>query len=240
MGLLVTLGAVVTSQMAKDKKKKEGFAIVEGPSANANWAFGSRIYPRPGQVPQQSKLSWTAPGNMGGVPAQPYAPIDPSQLPSVSFATMGGGFGGAAGRPYGTMTSQQAQNALHNKMNGGKPEYFQPELPATDIGSSVNPAEMGNFVADRSVFAPLKRRYANGVDHIRGDLPIEQQRHGWFDVRPASQKDVVQGYFQGYLDLQQSSSLRDAAFTRTSPTETLLTAAASPAGDTSLVRSTYV
>jgi hypothetical protein len=37
---------------------------------------------------------------------------------------------------------------------------------------------------------------------------------GWFDPNPVAKQDLMQGYFADYLDIQQSTSLRDSIFER--------------------------
>ena len=164
--------------------------------------------------------------NMGAAPPQP---VMMNQGPPVDFSTMGA----ASQVPYGAMTSSQAGQMLQQKMNGGAPQYNEPTLPLGDIHSvSVDPTNPQNFMYNRTVFAPLKRRYGNGVDHFRGDIDVKQEYRGWYDISPATDKDIVTGYFDRYIDIQQQIALKDAQFSRSSPIESVYNSSINPAGDT--------
>lgn len=83
--------------------------------------------------------------------------------------------------------------------------------------SSVDPTNPENFIYDRTLFSRLKRRYAGvGVDFIRGDIDVRPEYRGWFDIRPPSDNDLVQGYFDKYIDIEQETRLQDSVFTRNS------------------------
>ena len=137
-----------------------------------------------------------------------------------TFATMGGGYGGAPGLQNKVLTSSQADEMLQNKMNGGTPELPEVSLPLNNIEfeGNMDPTNAQNFMYDRTIFAPLKRRYGNQVDFFRGDVQIKQQNRGWFDISPATEKDIVVGYFDRYIDIQQETAIRDANFTRSGVT----------------------
>jgi hypothetical protein len=136
---------------------------------------------------------------------------------------VGGGYGGAASSNT-DVTTGQVNDALQNTMNGGKPDVYEPQLPLCNIDSDgTDPTNANNFMYDRTIFAPLKRRYANGVDFFRGDIHVKQQNRGWFDIAPATEKDIVTGYFDRYIDIQQETAIRDANFNRSiSPEERVL------------------
>ncbi len=164
--------------------------------------------------------------------AAPPQPVMMQAVPQVDFSTMGG----AAGAPFTTMTSQQAEQALKDKVGGGAPVYQEATLPLADIGNMstdpTNPMSPENFMYTRTIFAPLKRQYANGVDMFRGDIDVAYQARGWFDVRPPTDKDIVTGYFNNFLDIQQETAVKDAQWTRATPVQTLYNSAINTAGDT--------
>ena len=157
----------------------------------------------------------------------------PQETERFAFEDMGGvaktaefvegGYGGAASSPT-DVTTGQVNAAFQNTMNGGKPDMFEPQLPLCNIDSDgTDPTNSENFMYDRTIFAPLKRRYANGVDFFRGDIHVKQQNRGWFDISPATEKDIVTGYFDRYIDIQQETAIRDANFNRSiSPEERVL------------------
>jgi hypothetical protein len=152
----------------------------------------------------------------------------PQETERFAFEDMGGvaktaefvegGYGGAASSPT-DVTTGQVNAAFQDTMNGGKPDMFEPQLPLCNIDSDgTDPTNSENFMYDRTIFAPLKRRYANGVDFFRGDIHVKQQNRGWFDISPATEKDIVTGYFDRYIDIQQETAIRDANFTRSGVT----------------------
>ena len=148
-------------------------------------------------------------------PKVAIAPVQPVMMPDT-FAAMGGGYGGAPGLQNKVLTSSQADQMLQKRLNGGAPELPAVSLPLNNIefGGDMDPANSQNFMFDRTIFAPLKRRYGNQVDFFRGDVQIKQQNRGWFDISPATEKDIVVGYFDRYIDTQQTMAINDATFTR--------------------------
>jgi hypothetical protein len=62
--------------------------------------------------------------------------------------------------------------------------YADPEqlLPTPDVKNCLmDPSDPENYMYDRTIFAPLKRRWGSvGVDFIRGDLYIPPINSGWF------------------------------------------------------------
>lgn len=96
--------------------------------------------------------------------------------------------------------------------------------------ASIDPTNPENFIYDRTLFSRLKRRYGNGVDFIRGDIDITPERRGWFDIRPPSDVDVVQGYFDKYIDIEQETQLQDSVFSRSTPIDTIMEGNANPWG----------
>ena len=117
-----------------------------------------------------------------------------------------------------TLTSSQVDEMLA-KVGKGTPQLQDVKdiMPTPDMRYSANldPTDPNNFIYERTLFAPLKRRNYGDVDYFRGDLEIMPERRGWFDIRSVGDKDVVQGYFSNYSDIQQSSTLKDSIFERT-------------------------
>lgn len=161
-------------------------------------------------------------GNFPGMSVQgaPVTPVDSlvGNNPAPNFASMGAAYDQRL--PAGGLTNTQVNTILKEKYgrdgNGG---YTQPKdlLPVPDMKKSLarDPSDPGTFMYDRYLFAPLKRRYGNvNVDFIRGDIPIQQIRQGWFDTPAVARQDVTQGYFADYLDIQQSTNIKDTMFER--------------------------
>ena len=117
-----------------------------------------------------------------------------------------------------TLTSSQVDEMLA-KVGKGTPQLQDVKdiMPTPDMRYSANldPTDPNNFIYERTLFAPLKRRNYGDVDYFRGDLEIMPEKRGWFDIRSVGDKDVVQGYFSNYSDIQQSSTLKDSIFERT-------------------------
>ena len=117
-----------------------------------------------------------------------------------------------------TLSSSQVDEMLA-KVGKGTPQLQDVKdiMPTPDMRYSANldPTDPNNFIYERTLFAPLKRRNYGDVDYFRGDLEIMPERRGWFDIRSVGDKDVVQGYFSNYTDIQQSTSVKDSIFERT-------------------------
>ena len=117
-----------------------------------------------------------------------------------------------------TLSSSQVDEMLA-KVGKGTPQLQDVKdiMPTPDMRYSANldPTDPNNFIYERTLFAPLKRRNYGDVDYFRGDLEIMPEKRGWFDIRSVGDKDVVQGYFSNYSDIQQSSTLKDSIFERT-------------------------
>ena len=99
--------------------------------------------------------------------------------------------------------------------------FFDPKqlLPKSDIRSSFkDPQDPSNYMYDRTLFAPLKRRYNTGVDFVRGDLYIAPNRFGWFDTPANPGTDLNPGFFNlNYPSIEQSVSLQDTQVQRQYP-----------------------
>jgi hypothetical protein len=168
--------------------------------------------------------------------AAPPSPIptslDAAMFEAPDFSQMGGA---AAPIPTGAITSDQAQDMLKQRIGGGKPEYQETSelMPTPDMtySTGIDPTNPETFMYDRTIFGKLKRRYGNDVDYIRGDLDITPEYRGWFDLQPPSDNDVVKGYFEKYIDVQQATALQDSQFTRSTPVEQLFQNKVNPWGD---------
>lgn len=155
---------------------------------------------------------------MQGAPTTPVESLIEGYNSAPGFATMGGAYD--ARLPAGGLTTNQVNDIMAQKFGRqGSSEYMEPSslLPVPDMRKALakDPSNPSNFMYDRYLFAPLKRKYPNVfVDHIRGDLQIAPIRTGWFDVANPVKTDLAQGYFSDFLDIQQSASLQDIVFQR--------------------------
>lgn len=166
-------------------------------------------------------------GSFPGMSVQgsPVSPVESVlSVASPSYSTLGGPAGayGDPRLPSGGLTTNQVNNILANKFGRGTGDaqsYMDPQalLPVPDMKRAMakDPSDPNTFMYDRYLFAPLKRRYGNvGVDHVRGDLHIPQLRMGWFDPAPVAKQDLVSGYFSDFLDIQQTTAIKDSIFER--------------------------
>lgn len=234
LGLILLFLGVATAAYYNNTKNK---IVTKEPYENLMWAkdyatnnFVSRPTFRADLSPRFDSTRMGGGNILGefpgmsvqGAPLTPVTSIESVQTPS--YATMGG-FNGAYGDnrlPAGGLTTSQVNTILSNKFGRGTsdtPEYTNPKelLPTADMKKALarDPSDPNTFMYDRYIFAPLKRRYGNvNVDFIRGDLAIPQLRMGWFDPNPVARQDLFAGYFSDYLDVQQSTALRDAIFER--------------------------
>lgn len=153
-----------------------------------------------------------------GSPITPVSSIIEGYQTSPTFATMGGTYDNRL--PQGGLTTNQVNEIMAQKFGrNGSQDYVMPEslLPTPDMRKSLakDPSNPSTFMYDRYLFAPLKRRYGKvGVDFVRGDLSVTPIKSGWFDIPAPVKTDLSQGYFQDYLDISQSTSIRDAVFER--------------------------
>ena len=162
------------------------------------------------------------------------APAQPVGGP-VDFSAMGSS---AAPVPSGALTNQQVGDMLATRMGSNKPEMQDAKdlmpIPDMSYSAGVDPTDPQSFMYDRTIFSRLKRRYGNGVDFFRGDIDVSPEYRGWFDVQPPTDVDVVQGYFDRYIDIQQETAIKDATFTRATPVEQLFKNSINPFGNTNL------
>jgi len=253
IALLVVVGWFVVKRCMKSKEgfdfageQYPEFNAVQGRAFAAPYlGYGLRLSPKSDPFANRSSLGDTTQTSLSAAGPQPLSNDVYSQMdllgaqpvvenfafkpePQVQFSDMGA----ASHMPYGALTSAQVDGMMPQAINGGAPTYMEPELPLANIEhTSMDPMSPQNFMYDRTVFAPLKRQYGNQVDFIRGDIDVKQEFRGWFDVRPATDKDIVTGYFDRYIDIQQQTALKDANFLRATPVQTLLQSSLSPAGD---------
>lgn len=180
----------------------------------------------------QSLLGGAAAMANQAVPATP-SPIPPQQ-PMPDFAQLGGV---AAPVSSGAITSKQASEILENRFGTDQPKFIDTVelMPVPDMRytAGADPTDPQSFMYDRTIFGKLKRRYGNQVDYFRGDLDIKPEYRGYFDIQPPSENDIVKGYFDRYIDIQQETAIRDATFERATPVEQLFKATTNPWGDTS-------
>jgi hypothetical protein len=132
-----------------------------------------------------------------------------------------------------TLTSDQV-NTMLARVGKTTPELQDVKdiMPTPDMryAAGLDPTDPNNFIYERTLFAPLKRRNYGDVDYFRGDLEIMPEKRGWFDTRSVGDKDVVQGYFSNYTDIQQNSTVRDSIFERTLTADQRQTRNTSPYG----------
>lgn len=132
-----------------------------------------------------------------------------------------------------TLTSDQV-NTMLARVGKTTPELQDVKdiMPTPDMryAAGLDPTDPNNFIYERTLFAPLKRRNYGDVDYFRGDLEIMPEKRGWFDTRSVGDKDVVQGYFSNYTDIQQNSTVRDSIFERTLTADQIQTRNTSPYG----------
>ena len=217
-------------QQIKSKEKYQDMFSAKD-YAKDNWVsrpnFRADLDPRFDSTRYGGNIVGTFPGmDVQGAPLTPVESIIGVSTPS--YATMGGAAGAYADPrlPSGGLSNSQVNNILSEKFGrgaGSKADYTDPKslMPATNMKSVLanagarDPSDPSTFMYDRYLFAPLKRRYPNvNVDFIRGDLAIPQLRMGWFDPAPVAKQDLMSGYFSDYLDVQQSTAIRDSIFER--------------------------
>ena len=115
------------------------------------------------------------------------------------------------------MKEQEFKASLDNK-DKSTLQYTLPSelLPTPDMRQSLtrDPSDPSNFMYDRTVFAPLKKRNRNEADRIRGDLDIAPIKTGYFDVATVPHVDLVKGYMGFFNDIQETQDIQDIAFQR--------------------------
>jgi hypothetical protein len=199
------------------------YIVSSSPSSNKREGFRFQQAPPtiPGVVPPLSdSLGLTQGGGLGfnqspsllagGIPAN----ASPLTAANPNFATLGALSSGQSQllNKGNFMTTDQVKQMV----GSGTPEFNAPILPNPDMkyATGVDPTNPENFIYNRTLFARLKRRYTNDVDYFRGDIDVTPEYRGWFDIRPPSDVDKVQGYFDRYIDIEQETAIRDATFDR--------------------------
>lgn len=250
LGLALLAGSFLLFN--KSTTKREGFRaddmIPTGGPASANAVLNGQqgIMAGPSNFPStpsvrsdvngtiQSAMRATAPGQMSAVGASftngSGSPVDYKSIGSYTQNTL---------LRNNLLTSEQVAKALKDVYGGKTPELqsAQDLLPIPDMkySSTIDPTNPQNFIYDRTLFARLKRRYGNGVDFIRGDIDIKPEYRGWFDIRPPSDVDLVQGYFDKYIDIEQQTAIQDSIFTRNTPISAIEEGKVNPWGKTYLL-----
>jgi hypothetical protein len=102
--------------------------------------------------------------------------------------------------------------------------YQGAELPKLGIDNQFkDPTNPSNYMYDRTLFAPLKRR--NGgvqTDYIRGDVYVAPNRFGWFDVPCNPGTDLNPGFFNlNYPSFESSVKVEDTEVLRKNKSLTL-------------------
>jgi len=201
--LLMILGAVGIYYLMT--KNREGFKYAED---GANAVYAQPSFPAP--------------------PALRNAP------PVPSFETLGQMTGDNLLAKKSTLSSNQV-NQMLAQVGKGRPDLQDVKdiMPTPDMrySAGLDPTDPNNFIYERTLFAPLKRRYGNNVDFFRGDIDVTPEKRGWFDVRSVGSQDVVKGYFSNYTDIQQQTALRDAYFDRNVSASERQMANTNPFGD---------
>lgn len=199
----------------------------------ANPELAAPLAPRFDAVTQgaQTLRGQTPPMPIMGAPAQPT--LNNPEFGQPDFTQLGGA---AAPIPSGALTTKQVDDILSNKFGNNTPKYQETVdlMPVPDMrySAGVDPTDPQSYMYDRTIFSRLKRRYGNGVDFIRGDIDVRPQYRGWFDIQPPTDVDVVEGYFNRYIDVEQETAIKDATFERATPIQTLFQASVNPMGNT--------
>jgi hypothetical protein len=184
----------------------KGGSPQEGQLAETNTISSKAI-----SAPQQVNLKSTQQVQQGVYTA---GVNDAAQYTDYSDTAAGPDFAGMAGKS----DVKKYMASLSNK-NPDTLKYTLPSelLPTPDMRQSLtrDPSDPSNFMYDRTVFAPLKKRNRNEADRIRGDLDIAPIKTGYFDVATVPQVDLVKGYFGYFADTQEMQDLQDISYERT-------------------------
>jgi len=234
--LLTLLGLAGLYMILNESKKKEGFNFQQADLPAGNAITAQPNFPQLPVPTRSDNLGVNQAGtigfNQGPTLQQGAIPPTASPLgaPNPNFATLGQVSGG---KPMLLQNNLLTSDQVRQIVGSGTPEYQANQLPNPDMrySAGLDPTDPNNFIYDRTLFSRLKRRYGNGVDFFRGDIDVTPEYRGWFDVRPPSDVDLVQGYFDRYIDIQQNTSLRDSVFTRNTPVSELESARKNPWGD---------
>ena len=102
--------------------------------------------------------------------------------------------------------------------------YEGAQLPKLGIENKFkDPTNPENYMYDRTLFAPLKRRYGGvGTDYIRGDVYVAPNKFGWFDVPSNPGTDLNPGFFNlNYPSFEQTVENQDLEVKRKNSSLTL-------------------
>jgi hypothetical protein len=102
--------------------------------------------------------------------------------------------------------------------------YEGASLPKLGIDNKFkDPTDPSNYMYDRTLFAPLKRRNGGGgTDFIRGDVYVAPNRFGWFDVPSNPGTDLNAGFFNlNYPSFEQHVENQDLEVKRQNSSLTL-------------------
>jgi hypothetical protein len=228
------VAALVFALSARDNKK-EAFSRRQTPVAPSTVArplSANPQFPQPVNTPTSNVIDGALLGSPAPIQAQGAAATPAPNAPMPDFTSLGGI---GAPVPAGALTSKQVNQMLNDRFGTQAPQYQDTKdlMPVPDMrySASVDPTDPQSFMYDRTIFGRLKRRYGNQVDFFRGDLDIKPQQRGWFDLQPPTDVDVVNGYFANYLDIGQSTAIKDSTFSRNTPVEQLFEKTINPFGD---------
>lgn len=188
-----------------DKKEKN---LISSPSNKTmNREFNSNV----AMTHSSGMMHNSAPQRMALEPID--APFEQAPLHSSEFSNLG-----SLDAP---MDCAKEKKQLSNRpdLSFSDPKQL---LPKSDIRQCMkDPTDPSNYMYDRTLFAPLKRRYNTTTDYIRGDVYIEPNRFGWFDTPANPGTDLNVGFFNlNYPSFQQNVELEDSSVQRLNPSLT--------------------
>ena len=143
------------------------------------------------------KIKISSMNNNKNTMSQMFEQIDPFELQSGDF-------------------SKVVEESKPQQAASSRPDltYTGAKLPKLGIDNKYkDPTDPTNYMYDRTLFAPLKRRYGNvQTDYIRGDVYVAPNKFGWFDVPSNPGTDLNPGFFnlnypsfQSHVDNQDTT-----------------------------------
>lgn len=131
--------------------------------------------------------------------------------------------------PFEISSSQFSRIGNMNEAPVAKPSrpdlsYTGSQLPKLGIDNKFkDPTDPSNYMYDRTLFAPLKRRNGgNQTDFIRGDIYVAPNKFGWFDVPSNPGTDLNPGFFNlNYPSYEQNVEKQDLEVKRKNKSLTL-------------------